>query len=103
GLVPYWANDEKIGNKMINARSETAHEKTSFKQLMAKKRCLIVADSFSERQKTDNGKQPKRIQSKHHQLFAFAGLWDKWNKGDKKLHTFTMLRWHANSFMKVIN
>src|SRR5699024_3918792 len=48
GLVPYWANDEKIGNKMINARSETAHEKPSFKQLMAKKRCLIVADSFYE-------------------------------------------------------
>ncbi|HLR80850.1 MAG TPA: SOS response-associated peptidase [Bacillota bacterium] len=103
GLVPYWANDEKIGNKMINARSETAHEKPSFKQLMAKKRCLIVADSFYEWQKTDNGNQPKRIQLKDQQLFAFAGLWDKWEKGDKKLFTCTMLTRDANSFMKDIH
>ena len=46
GLVPSWANDPKIGYKMINARSETAHEKPSFKKLMARKRCLVVADSF---------------------------------------------------------
>ncbi|MFD1170568.1 SOS response-associated peptidase, partial [Oceanobacillus caeni] len=53
GLVPSWAKDEKIGYKMINARSETAHEKPSFKKLMSQKRCLIVADSFYEWKKVD--------------------------------------------------
>src|SRR5699024_4429179 len=80
GLVPYWANDEKSGNKMINAR-----------------------DSCYEWQKTGNGNQPKRIQLKDQQLFAFAGLWDKWEKGDKKLFTCTMLTRDANSFMKDIH
>ncbi|HEX6593014.1 MAG TPA: SOS response-associated peptidase [Bacillota bacterium] len=103
GLVPFWAKDEKIGNKMINARSETAHEKPSFKQLMARKRCLIIADSFYEWKKTDHGSQPKRIQLKDRNLFAFAGLWDKWEKGDKKLFTCTMLTKEADAFMKDIH
>src|SRR5699024_6978755 len=54
GLVPSWAKDPKIGYKMINARSETAHEKPSFKHLMARKRCLIIADSFYEWKKADS-------------------------------------------------
>src|SRR5690625_2099965 len=56
GLVPSWADDPKIGYEMINARSETAHVKPSFKQLMARKRCLIVADSFYEWKQTDGEK-----------------------------------------------
>src|SRR5699024_9375216 len=80
GLVRSWAKDKKIGYKMINSRSETAHKKTSFKNLMARKRCLIVADSFYEWKKEDKSKQPKRIQVKNRRLFAFAGLWDKWEQ-----------------------
>lgn len=48
GLVPSWAKDEKMAYKIFNARSETAHEKLSFQNLMARKRCLIIADSFYE-------------------------------------------------------
>lgn len=103
GLVPSWAQDPKIGYKMINARSETAHEKPSFKKLMARKRCLIVADSFYEWKKTDDGKQPKRIQLKGRRLFAFAGLWDKWKNGDEELFTCTMLTKDANEFMRDIH
>lgn len=103
GLVPSWAKDEKIGYKMINARSETAHEKPSFKKLMTRKRCLIIADSFYEWRKTDKEKQPKRIQLTDRQLFAFAGLWDKWVDGDRELFTCTMLTKDANSFMKDIH
>lgn len=103
GLVPSWAKDEKIGYKMINARSETAHEKPSFKQLMTGKRCLIIADSFYEWQKTDNGKQPKRIQVKNRELFAFAGLWDKWVQDEKTLFTCTILTKDANTFMQDIH
>ena len=103
GLVPSWAKDEKIGYKMINARSETADEKPSFKKLMSKKRCLIVADSFYEWKKTENNKQPKRIQLKDRKLFAFAGLWDKWEQEDQTLFTCTILTKEANSFMQDIH
>ena len=105
GLVPSWAKDEKIGYKMINARSETAHEKPSFKSLMATKRCLIIADSFYEWKKSDVGKQPKRIQLQDRKLFAFAGLWDKWVEDDsgRELFTCTMLTKDANEFMQDIH
>ncbi|MBP1970623.1 putative SOS response-associated peptidase YedK [Virgibacillus natechei] len=103
GLVPSWAKDEKIGYKMINARSETAHKKPSFKKLMARKRCLITADSFYEWEKTDEGKQPKRIQLPDRQVFAFAGLWDKWVQEDKVIFTCTILTKEANEFMQGIH
>lgn len=103
GLVPSWANDEKIGYKMINARSETAHEKPSFKNLMATRRCLIIADSFYEWKQGDQHKEPQRIQLKNRKLFAMAGLWDKWEKNGKTLFTCTMLTKESNSFMKKIH
>ncbi|WP_249872794.1 SOS response-associated peptidase [Oceanobacillus saliphilus] len=103
GLIPSWAKDEKIGYKMINARSETANEKPSFKKLMSQKRCLIVADSFYEWKKTESGKQPKRIQVKDRKLFAFAGLWDKWVQEDKTIFTCTILTKDANHFMQDIH
>src|SRR5690625_3758088 len=85
GLVPHWAKDEKIGYKMINARVETAHVKPSFKNLLTRKRCLVVADSFYEWQKTDNGKRVHRIQVKNNELFGFAALWDKWEYEGRRL------------------
>ncbi len=103
GLVPSWAKEEKIGNKMINARSETAHVKPSFRNLMARKRCLVIADSFYEWQKTEDGKIPKRIQLENRELFAFAGLWDKWQNGDKTLFTCTLLTKDSDTFMKNIH
>ncbi|MFD2045275.1 SOS response-associated peptidase [Ornithinibacillus salinisoli] len=103
GLVPSWANDEKIGYKMINARSETAHEKPSFKRLMSRKRCLIIADSFYEWKREGKEKQPKRIQLTDRKLFAFAGLWDKWSNGDNDLFTCTVLTKEANPFMQEIH
>lgn len=103
GLVPSWAKDEKIGYKMINARSETAHEKPSFKNLLARKRCLIVADSFYEWKRDGKEKQPKRIQLADRKLFAFAGLWDKWQQGDKQLFTCTILTKEANDYMQDIH
>ena len=103
GLVPSWAKDKKIGYKMINARSETAHQKPSFKNLMARKRCLIVADSFYEWKKEDKSKQPKRIQVKNRRLFAFAGLWDKWEQENETLFTCTILTKEANHFMQNIH
>src|SRR5699024_2859158 len=102
-LIPPWARDKKIGYKMINARSETAHEKPSFRQAMAKKRCLIIADSFYEWQQTDDDKIPQRIQLQDRELFAFAGLWEKWQANNETLFTCTMLTKDSNDFMKPIH
>ncbi|MBN8235970.1 SOS response-associated peptidase [Halobacillus kuroshimensis] len=96
GLVPSWSKDPKIGYKMINARSETAHEKPSYRKLMSRKRCLIAADSFYEWKKTGSGKQPLRIQPEDRTLFAFAGLWDQWKGGGEPLYTCTILTQEAN-------
>lgn len=103
GLVPSWAKDPKIGYKMINARSETAHEKPSFKPLMSQKRCLIIADSFYEWRKTDTGKQPLRISFENRGLFAFAGLWDQWQGEEEEKFTCTILTKEANQFMSDIH
>jgi putative SOS response-associated peptidase YedK len=103
GLVPSWADDPKIGYKMINARSETADVKPSFKSLMAKKRCLIIADSFYEWQKTADGKIPQRIRVEDRKFFAFAGLWDKWTTDDETLFTCTILTKDSNEFMEDIH
>ena len=78
GLIPFWAKDPAIGNKMINARAETVDEKPSFKTCLQRKRCLIVADGFYEWKREGTVKRPYRITLKNKELFGFAGLWDTW-------------------------
>ena len=80
GLVPFWAKDPKIGNRMINARAETIAEKNSFKRSFAKKRCIIPADGFYEWKKIDGQKkkQPMYMHRVDGEPFAFAGLWEVW-------------------------
>ncbi|WP_017796021.1 SOS response-associated peptidase [Oceanobacillus kimchii] len=103
GLVPSWAKDPKIGYKMINARSETVHEKPSFKRLLSSKRCLIIADSFYEWKKKLDKKQPMRIQLENKDVFAFAGLWDKWQGDEEPLFTCTILTRQANQDMQELH
>ncbi len=81
GLIPSWAKDPTIGNRLINARSETLTEKPSFRGPLRYKRCLILADGFYEWQSRPGvkTKQPYYIFLKDHRLFAFAGLWDEWH------------------------
>ncbi|MEZ6130645.1 MAG: SOS response-associated peptidase [Planctomycetaceae bacterium] len=79
GLIPSWAKDESIGNRLINARAETAAEKPSFRSAYRKRRCLIPVDGFYEWEKREGrGKQPWLIHRPKHQPFAFAGLWESW-------------------------
>lgn len=84
GLIPSWAKDPYVGNKLINARAETVDEKPSFKYSLQRKRCLIVADGFYEWKKEGRTKRPYRITLKNKGLFGFAGLWDTWKspRGD---------------------
>jgi putative SOS response-associated peptidase YedK len=84
GLVPFWANDISIGNRMINARAETVAQKPSFKNAFKKRRCLIIADGFYEWKGTKGQKQPYFITLPDNKPFAFAGLWETWRKNDKQ-------------------
>ncbi|MHC4064758.1 MAG: SOS response-associated peptidase [Planctomycetota bacterium] len=82
GLVPSWAKDPTIGARMINARSETAAEKPSFRAAFRQRRCLLPADGFYEWQRIGRGKQPHYIRMKGGRPFVFAGLWEHWEGPD---------------------
>ena len=101
GLVPFWAKDPAIANRMINARAETITEKPSFRQSFQRRRCLIPADGFYEWQPVQGGKQPWYIHAREPGLLAFAGLWDCWDGGaDGQLQTCTIITTAANDFMR---
>ncbi|MEK3683679.1 SOS response-associated peptidase [Paenibacillus sp. FSL R10-2736] len=104
GLVPFWAKDDKIGSKMINARAETVAEKPAFKRLLKTKRCIIPADGFYEWKKDGTSKQPYRILMSDGSLFSFAGLYDTWEDPEgKKLSTCTIITTTPNSLMEDIH
>ncbi len=104
GLIPPWAKDEKIGNKLINARAETLTEKPSFREAVRRRRCLIVADGFYEWAQTVHGKQPMRVQLKDGRLFAMAGLWERWRAPDGNwVNTCTIVTTEANERLKAIH
>ncbi|HMB75542.1 MAG TPA: SOS response-associated peptidase [Kiloniellaceae bacterium] len=79
GLIPGWAKDRGIANRLINARGETLWEKPAFRGAVARHRCLIPADGFYEWRSEAGGKQPYLIAMKDETLFAFAGLWERWH------------------------
>jgi putative SOS response-associated peptidase YedK len=103
GLVPSWADDPKIGNRMINARAETVAEKPSFRTPLARRRCLIVADGFYEWQKTPDGKQPHYITLAEDGPFALAGLWEHWRRGETAFDSATIITTEANELLRPIH
>ena len=78
GLVPSWATDPAIGNRLINARAESVAEKPSFRSAFKRRRCLILTDGYYEWQKVGKDKQPFLIHRRDDRPFAFAGLWEQW-------------------------
>lgn len=103
GLIPPWADDPKIGNRMINARSETIAEKPSFKSPLKRRRCLVVADGFYEWRKEGKAKQPYFIHMKDDQPFAFAGLWQRWKKDNLTIESCTIITTAANQLMSPLH
>jgi putative SOS response-associated peptidase YedK len=92
GLVPHWAQDPKIGYKMINARAESLAQKPSFRNSLKFKRCLVPTSGFYEWQKIGTEKIPYYIHLKEHPFFAFACLYDIWkDEAGKDLFTFTII------------
>jgi putative SOS response-associated peptidase YedK len=79
GLIPHWAKTPSIATSTINAKSETAVNKPAFRDPLKFRRCLIPADGFFEWLKTGSAKQPFCFEVNDGELFAFAGLWDRWN------------------------
>jgi putative SOS response-associated peptidase YedK len=89
---------------MINARSETAAEKPSFRTAFKYRRCLIPADGFYEWQKINGGKQPVRIHMKDERPFAIAGLWEHWQSPDgSEIESCTLLTTTPNSLLKSVH
>ena len=101
GLIPSWAKDAKIGNRLINARGETVAEKPSFRAAFKRRRCLVPADGFYEWKKLDaKTKQPYMIGLKNADPFAFAGLWETWKSPEEeRSESFTIITTSANDFL----
>jgi len=104
GLVPAWASDLAVGNRMINARSETLLEKPAFRDSFRQRRCLIPADGFYEWLRSGKTKRPFHFGMKDDSLFAFAGIWDCWKSpGGKLLESFSILTTRPNDLVRDIH
>jgi len=100
GLIPSWAKDPSIGNRMINARAETVAEKPSFRVAYRKRRCLVLADGFYEWHTEAAGKVPYFFSLASGEPFAFAGLWENWHSktSDESIQSATLITTAANEF-----
>ena len=104
GLVPAWAKDPAVGNRMINARSETVATKPAFRAAFRRRRCLVAADGFYEWQRTGKRKQPYFISLRDDRPFAMAGLWESWEgPGHAAIESCTILTTEPNDLMRPIH
>ena len=106
GLIPYWAKEASIGNRMINARAESVAEKPAYRCSFKKKRCLVATDGFYEWKKEGKAKQPFLIRRQDRKPFAFAGLWSTWKdpeQGGEPVETFTILTTGANDLIRPLH
>lgn len=105
GLIPHWAQDPTIAQRLINARAETLFAKPSFRDAVRKRRCLVIADGFYEWRATARGKKtPVYIRLKSREPFGFAGLWETWNPpAGQTLKTCTIITTEPNELIKPIH
>jgi putative SOS response-associated peptidase YedK len=106
GLIPSWAKDPEIGNRLINARVETLAEKPSFRNALRRRRCLIPASGFYEWKAGPEGKSktPIYIHLKSGKPFAFAGLWEMWNSPDgSTVNSCTIITGQPNFLVQTIH
>jgi putative SOS response-associated peptidase YedK len=106
GLIPAWAKDQDIGNRLINARAETLPEKPSFRSALIRRRCLILADGFYEWKSSPGEKLkiPYYIHLSSGRAFAFAGLWDTWKSpGGAPISSCAIITTTPNSLIEPIH
>lgn len=104
GLVPSWAKDPAIGNRLINARAETAGRLPAFRAAFQRRRCLVPADGFYEWRRAGKQRQPFFFHLRDDEVFAFAGLWEHWEGADhSELETCTILTTDANAAVRPVH
>jgi putative SOS response-associated peptidase YedK len=104
GLIPSWAKDSSVAASMINARSETASTKPAFRDALKVRRCLIPADGFYEWSRMGKAKQPYCFEVNGGELFAFAGIWDRWKDASgKAVETFAILTTTPNAVTSAVH
>lgn len=103
GLIPPWARDTRFGQHTINARAETVADKPAFRSAFRRHRCLIPADGFYEWQATPQGKQPWYFRLASGQDFAFAGLWEHWERSDQVVDSCTIIVRAANPLVNAVH
>lgn len=103
GLVPFWADDLKIGNRLLNARSETVASKPAFRAAFKQRRCLVPADGYYEWQTRAGAKQPFLIAPTNQQCCAIAGVWERWERAGNVLESCALLTCAANETLRVIH
>lgn len=104
GLIPSWADEPAIGNRLINARAEGVAEKPAFRAAFRRRRCLVVADGFYEWKREGKRRQPFFIRMANDRPFGFAGLWESWEGPDHSaLETCTLLTTDANSVVRPVH
>ncbi len=103
GLVPFWAKELAIGQRLINARAESLTEKPAFRHAIKSRRCLIFADGFYEWTGLKGRKQPFRFTVDDGAPFAFAGLWESWGHGEQRIETCTIVTCAPNALCASIH
>jgi putative SOS response-associated peptidase YedK len=104
GLIPFWAQDPKIGYRMINAVGETAAAKPAFRAAFKRRRCLVLADGFFEWRKEGKSKIPNYIFLRSHEPFAFAGLWETWKSPEgETIRSCSIVTTKPNDFIAPIH
>jgi putative SOS response-associated peptidase YedK len=101
-LVPPWAADLAIGNRLINARAETAAGKPAFRASFRRRRCLISASGFYEWARAGKQKQPYLFALRGRRPFAFAGLWEGWGQGGEEVLSCAILTTDANDVLRPV-
>jgi putative SOS response-associated peptidase YedK len=105
GLVPAWAREPSIGARLINARAESVAQKRAYRDAFRRRRCLVVADGFYEWQpRGRNPKQPYHVTPQGSDLFAIAGLYERWTGSEgSPLDTCTLITTEANERMRPVH
>jgi putative SOS response-associated peptidase YedK len=104
GLIPSWASNNSIGNRMINARSENILEKPSFQNLVHRNRCVIFSSGYFEWRKTNKKKQPFYIKNSMNKILALAGIWTTWkSKNSKIIYSYTIITKKSQNNLKHIH
>jgi len=105
GLIPFWAKDKTIGQRLINARAETVSQKPAYRAAFKKRRCLVIMSGFFEWRREGERKQPFYFFQKEEQLLAVAAIWEHWqdNNSGESIHSCCLITTNANELMKPIH